>query len=157
MKLVKTNDVPWTDAMNQGAFSQQKKSLTNSALGASLWRLPPGKKSFPFHMHHVTEESLFVVSGTAKVRTPEGLTEIGPGDWITFEPGSGAHQLINDGSADFVYVGLSVGKGVDVVEYPDSGKVAAAVGAPPTGQRFMFKKDTQAGYFDGEKDAAPGQ
>lgn len=154
MKIVKTNDAPWTDAMNQGAYQQQRKPLTSSALGASVWRLPPGKKSFPFHAHHITEEALYVVSGTAKVRTPDGLTAIGPGDFVSFEPGGPAHQLINDGSVDLVYLGLSVGKGVDVVEYPDTGKVSSSVGAFPNGQRFIFKKDSQVGYFDGDTDAA---
>lgn len=153
MKLVKSADAPWTDALSQGAFQQQRKGLSSSsALGASLWRLPPGKKSFPFHAHHVTEEALFVISGTAKVRTPDGLTAIGPGDYVSFEAGGGAHQLVNDGTTDLVYLGLSLGKGFDIVEYPDSGKIACAVGAFPSGQRFMFKKDSQVGYLDGEKD-----
>lgn len=153
MKIVKSADAAWTDALTQGTFQQQRKPLSTSGLGASLWRLPAGKKSFPFHSHHVTEEALFVVSGTAKVRTPEGLTAIGPGDYVSFEPGAGAHQLINDGPGDLVYLGLSVSKGFDIVEYPDSGKVACAVGSGPTGQRFMFKKDAQVGYFEGEPDA----
>ena len=104
-------------------------------------------------MHYVTEEALFVISGHAKVRTPDGLSAIGPGDYVSFPPGDGAHQLINDGTEPLIYLGLSVSKGVDIVEYPDSNKVAAAVGAPPDGKRFMFNKDTAAGYFDGEKDA----
>jgi len=153
MKITKSTELAWTDALTQGAFHQQRKPLSTSAIGASLWRLPPGKKSFPLHLHHVTEEALYVISGTAKVRTPDGLTTIGPGDYVCFPPGGAAHQLINDGTADCVYLGLSSGKGVDVVEYPDSGKVAAAIGAPPSGQRFVFKKDSQVGYFDGEKDA----
>lgn len=139
--------------MNKGAFVQRRKALGGQALTCGLWELAPGKKSFPFHMHHVTEEAMFVVSGTAKVRTPEGLTAIEAGDYLSFLPGAGAHQLINDGTEPLVYLGMSSTKGVDVVEYPDSNKLAAAVGAPPDGKRFMFKKDTQAGYFEGEPDA----
>jgi uncharacterized cupin superfamily protein len=153
MKLVRTKDQPWVDAMNQGHYVQRKKPLAGQALGCSLWELAPGKKSFPFHVHYVTEEAMYVVSGSAKVRTPEGETPIGPGDYISFLAGAGAHQLINDGTEPLVYLGMSASKGVDVVEYPDSNKVAAAVGVPPDGKRFMFKKDSQVGYFEGEKDA----
>jgi uncharacterized cupin superfamily protein len=153
MKLVKSNDVAWAPALTQGKYAQHRKPLVSAGIGASLWKLAPGKKSFPFHSHHVTEEALFVVSGTAKVRTPEGLTAIGPGDYVSFEPGGGAHQLINDGAEELVYLGLSAGKGFDIVEYPDTGKIAAALGAPPSGQRFIFKKDQQTGYFDGDPDA----
>lgn len=153
MKIVRTKDAPWVDALKQGNYAQRKKSLAGTAISSSLWELAPGKKSFPFHMHYVTEEAMFVVSGTAKVRTPEGETAIGPGDYISFLPGVGAHQLINDGTEPLVYLGMSASKGVDVVEYPDTNKLAAAVGVPPDGKRFMFKKDAQVGYFEGDKDA----
>jgi uncharacterized cupin superfamily protein len=89
----------------------------------------------------------------AKVRTPEGQTAIGPGDFVSFPPGGPAHQLINDGHEPLVYIGMSATQGVDVVEYPDSNKVASAVGAPPDGKRFLFRKDAQVDYFDGEPHA----
>jgi hypothetical protein len=41
---------------------------------------------------------------------------------------------------------------VDVVEYPDSGKIAAAIFGPER-KRFIFKKDSQVEYFAGEEDA----
>src|SRR5438874_3800933 len=154
MKHVKTKDVAWADAMQKGNFGQRRKELGKTgALSCGLWELPPGKKSFPFHMHYVTEEALFVVSGTAKVRTPQGLTEVGPGDWVGFPPGDGAHQLINDGTEPFVYVAMGVNVGSsDVVEYPDSSKVATRVQVGNSDpQRYIFKKDAQAGYYDGEK------
>ena len=88
-----------------------------------LWELPPGKRSFPMHKHYVTEEALFVLSGRAKVRTPDGETDIGPGDYVSFLAGGVAHQLVYDGAESLVYLGLSGVSGPDVVEYPDSGKV----------------------------------
>ncbi|MDP2269149.1 MAG: hypothetical protein Q8N23_06175 [Archangium sp.] len=42
---------------------------------------------------------------------------------------------------------------MDLVDYPDSEKVASVVGFPPEAKRFMFKKSGAAGDFDGEKDA----
>jgi uncharacterized cupin superfamily protein len=153
MKIIKTSDQPWTAALDKGQFKQRRKPLGTEGLGASLWELPPGKKSFPFHMHHVTEEALYVVSGTMKVRSPEGVTAVGPGDFVSFPPGDAAHQLINDGTEPCTYLGLSVSKGVDIVEYPDSHKVATAIGAPPKGQRYVFQKDSHVDYFLNEKDA----
>ena len=153
MKIVRTKDVPWVEQMNKGNFVQRRKALGGTNLSCGLWELAPGKKSFPFHMHYVTEEALFVISGTAQLRTPEGLTPIGPGDYVSFPPADGAHQLINDGAEPLVYVGMSAPKGVDLVDYPDSNKMAGSVGAAPEGKRFLFKKDGAPGYFDGEKDA----
>ncbi|MFL5320880.1 MAG: cupin domain-containing protein [Myxococcaceae bacterium] len=154
MKVVRTSDMPWADALKKGAYSQRRKELGGGErLMASLYELAPGKKSFPFHAHMVTEEALFVISGKAKVRTPEGLTPIGAGDFVSFPAGGPAHQLINDGSEPLVYVGVSATQGVDVVEYPDSNKIASAVGKFPTGKRFIFKKSDMADYFADDKDA----
>jgi uncharacterized cupin superfamily protein len=155
MKITRTKDMEWTPSLQKGKFGQRRKELGSMAImSAGLWELAPGKKSFPFHMHTVTEEAMFVVSGKGQVRTPEGLTPIGAGDFIAFPPNEGAHQLINDGTEPLVYVGLGANAvGVDIVDYPDSGKIAARTGPPPKGQRFVYKKDQQMDYFAGEKDA----
>lgn len=153
MKILRTREMEWSEGMNRGAFFQRRKALGTGALACGLWELPPGKKSFPFHSHHVTEEAMFVISGSAKVRTPQGLTPIGPGDFLHFEPGKEAHQLINDGNDTLLYFAVSAPKGVDIVEYPDSQKVASSVGVWPDVQRFIFKKGDAAGYFDDEPDA----
>jgi uncharacterized cupin superfamily protein len=149
MKVVRTNGMAWDTGIEHGRFLQRRKHLGGDKLSCGLWELPPGKRSFPFHFHHVTEEALFVVSGHAKVRTPDGETEIGPGDYVSFPPGGPAHQLINEGTEPLVYLGLSAGQGVDIVEYPDSGKVACAIkGGSP--KRWVWRDKDQAGYFDGE-------
>ncbi len=153
MKIVRTHDLPWADALQRGPFGQRRKALGGEKLTCGLWELAPGKRSFPLHAHLVTEEALFVVSGRAKVRTPDGLTEIGPGDYVSFPPGGPAHQLVNDGAEPLVYVGMAAIQGADVVEYPDSGKVASRVGGPPEGKRFIFRARDQVDYFDGEPGA----
>jgi uncharacterized cupin superfamily protein len=155
MKITRTKDMEWTPSLQKGKYGQRRKELGAMAImSAGLWELAPGKKSFPFHMHHVTEEAMFVVSGNGKIRTPDGVTDVGPGDYVTFPPGEGAHQIINEGSEPLVYVGLGANaNGVDIVEYPDSGKVSSRTGGPPKGQRFIHKKDQQVDYFAGEKDA----
>ncbi len=150
MNIVRTAEVPWSDALDRGPFRQRRKGLGGQKLSCGLWELPPGKRSFPLHVHHVTEEALFVLSGRAKVRTPEGLAEIGPGDFVSFPAGGPAHQLVNDGTEPLVYVGIAAISGADVVEYPDSSKVAAAVGSGPDRRRFIFRKDSQVEYLDGE-------
>ena len=150
MKVVRTKDLAWEQVMDHGRFQQRRKELGGVRLNSGLWELPPGKTSFPFHFHHVTEEALFVLSGRAKVRTPEGVTEIGPGDYVSFPPAGPAHHLINDGPEPLVYLAMSATQGVDIVEYPDSGKVACAVGPYDKRKRWVFRDKDQAGYFDGE-------
>lgn len=153
MKIVRTKDVEWAPALQRGHYSQRRKPLGGDKLTAGLWELAPGKKSFPFHKHLVTEEAMYVVSGTGKVRADDGLHPIGPGDYVSFPPGGSAHQLVNDGAEPLVYLGLASTVGVDLVEYPDTDKIAAALGAPGKGQRFVFAKGGQVDYFHGDKDA----
>jgi len=151
--VVRTAEMPWAEAMNRGRFQQRRKHLGGEKLSCGLWELPPGKKSFPLHVHLVTEEALFVISGRGQVRTPEGPTAIGPGDYVSFPAGGPAHQIVNDGAEPLVYVGMAAVSGADVVEYPDSDKVAASVGPYQKGKRFLFKRGAQVDYFEGEPDA----
>lgn len=151
MKITHTKNGEWKPAMNKGKFAGRRMALEGGRLAAGLWELPAGKTSFPLHFHHVTEEAMFVVSGTAKVRTSDGETAIGPGDHVYFPPGGPGHQLINDGSEPLIYLAMSAGVGVDVVEYPDSAKVACSVGQFPNAKRFMFRGKDQVDYFDGEE------
>ena len=106
MKLVHANDLPWAPSLQRGAYHQRHKALGDGRLRASLYELAPGKKSFPFHAHALTEEALYVLSGRAQVRSPDGLTPIGPGDYVAFPAGGPAHQLVNDGADPLVYLGL---------------------------------------------------
>jgi uncharacterized cupin superfamily protein len=151
MKIVRTHEAPWQQVIDRGRFAGRRKALGGEKLMCGLWELPPGKRSFPLHVHHVGEEAMYVVSGHAKVRTPEGETEIGPGDYVSFPPGGPAHQLINDGQEPLVYLAMSAVQGFDLVEYPDSGKVASVVGHGPNNKRFIFRQKDQADYFDGEE------
>lgn len=155
MKVVRTSEVPWAAAQTRGQYANRRKELGGSdKLQCGLWELPPGKKSFPLHAHLVTDEALFVVSGHANVRTPEGLTPIGPGDFVAFPAGGPAHQLVNDGTEPLVYVAISAKYGTDVVRYPDTGKLAAVVGIPPgKAERWIFREGEQVDYFEGDPDA----
>jgi len=156
MKVVRSTEAPWIETIEHGRFSQREKTLSPSnILGCALYELPAGKTSFPMHLHHVAEEAMFVLSGRAKVRTPAGLTELGPGDWVTFPVGGPAHQLINDGADPLSYLAFSVDAAADhpdVVDYPDSGKIGAGIGVDPDRKRFRHLKKDAVDYFLGEED-----
>jgi uncharacterized cupin superfamily protein len=152
MKIARSSEMPWTQSVDHGRFFGRRKELgAGGRISCGMWELPSGKRSFPMHRHFATEEALFAVSGHAKVRTPEGETPISPGDYVSFPPGGLAHQIINDGTEPFIYLGLSSSLGVDVVEYPDSGKVACVHGTPPNNKRYVFQEKNQAQYWDGEE------
>lgn len=87
--------------------------------------LDPDRFSFPYHFHRAAEEFFLILSGEATLRTPEGFTRLERGDLAFFEVGpTGAHQLYNHGKEPCVYLDVRACGGIDVTEYPDSGKIA---------------------------------
>jgi len=154
VKIVRSAGVPWEEAIEHGRFSQRSKELSSHAgsLACGMYELPPGKTSFPLHVHHVTEEALFVLSGDATIRTPDAMTPIGAGDYVAFPVGGPAHQLVNGGTEPCVYLAFSVyeAQDADVIEYPDSRKVVGGIGIDPNRTRFRFLVKDQVDDFEGE-------
>ena len=65
-------------------------------IGGSVYEIDPGKKLWPYHVHHANEEWLVVLRGRPTLRTPEGERQLVEGDVACFPRGAaGAHQLRN--------------------------------------------------------------
>ena len=118
-------------------------------LGGSLYEVSPGKKLWPYHTHHANEEWAIVIRGTPTLRTPDGERELAEGDVACFRRGAeGAHQIVN-GTEELVRVlMLSTRLLPEVIEYLDSGKIAAT---DSNGKRlFRMHRGEPAEYWDGE-------
>ena len=108
-------------------------------------QLDPGKYSFPYHFHRNAEELMMVMSGSATLRTDKGLRIVNKGELIFFEIGeSSAHQLYNHDTVPCIYLDIRTTPGIDVTEYPDSGKVNIMP------FKMIFEKNTQVNYNKGE-------
>jgi uncharacterized cupin superfamily protein len=59
-------------------------------IGGSLYEVAPGKKLWPYHIHHANEEWAIVVSGRPILRTTEGERELTEGDVACFRRGPAA-------------------------------------------------------------------
>lgn len=97
MKLLDDEDwLPRTWPPERPGFHWRRKRVAGQHLGASLYALPPGEATFPYHYELGNDELLVVVSGAPTLRTPEGERELTVGDCIHFPSGdAGAHQVIN--------------------------------------------------------------
>lgn len=130
--------------------------LELGGLGCAVHVVPPGKKAFPFHRHHVMDELFVIVSGSGEYRFGDERFPLRAGDLVGAPAGGRAHQIINTGSEDLRYLGISSVGGVDIVEYPDSKKIGLAAGI----KNADFKTATFAGvgrlqsadYYDGENE-----
>lgn len=108
--------------------------------------LSPGKYSFPYHFHRNAEELMMVVSGSMAVRSPQGFRILNQSEIVFMEKGeSGAHQFYNHTDTPCTYLDVKAFLGLDIVEYPDSGKVMIS----PYGE--VFEKGSQADYLKGEE------
>ena len=123
-----------------------KSGVKPQNLNFDLRQLNPGQYSSPYHFHRHAEELFMIVSGSATLRTPEGLEVVHSGDLLFFEMGeTGAHQIYNHTAEICIFLDVRTFIGHDVCEYPDSDKLLLV----PSME--IFKKDTASGYFDGEE------
>jgi uncharacterized cupin superfamily protein len=81
------------------------------------------------------------------IRTTKGFQILQQGEIVFMEQGeSGAHQFYNHTKAPCSYLDVKSFKGLDIVEYPDSGKILIS----PYGE--VFEKNGQVEYLKGERD-----
>lgn len=125
-----------------GVSGKRLVRTRESHLVAAVWELQPEAEPTPYHLHHGTDEYLFVLRGTPTLRTPDGERELAEGEAVQFPRGrAGAHQLINrsDGA---VRVVIAAYHGTpEVIEYPDEGAVIVGSRTPghdgePLSRRF---------------------
>ena len=87
-------------------------------------KLEPGSFNFPYHFHRNAEELFMIFSGSMTLRTSKGLEIIKAGQIIFFEIGeTSAHQCYNHDTVPCVYLDIRSTAGIDITEYPDSGKI----------------------------------
>jgi uncharacterized cupin superfamily protein len=162
--LINVADAPFREMKGaDGAFSAKIAPIGDligaGGLGCMVTCVPPGKKAFPFHVHHVTNELFVILEGTGEYRFGAERYPVRAGDVLAAPAGKGAasaHQIVNTGETELKYLGVSDKPISDVCEYPDSGKFAVmsridwrdpAAG----GIRFVGRLDSGVDYFDGEK------
>ena len=159
MGVVNKDDLDWTETDRDGAGWRRKRlgaAAGGEALGCSLYELPAGKRSWPYHFHTANEEALFVLAGTGSVRLDDGPVALEPGDYVALAAGeAGAHRVVNEGDGPLRYLMVSTMVEPEVTVYPDSGKVGTFAGSPPggDGERVVsafFRLDDAVDYWDGE-------
>jgi uncharacterized cupin superfamily protein len=130
--------------------AQLGPKLGGTKLGASLYELQPGERSFPYHYEYGCEEWLVVVAGRPTLRDPDGEHELRPGDVVCFPEGpEGAHQVRND-TDEPIRVLIASTKGLpNAAVYPDSGKIGIWTGNEADPPR-LFKTDKAVDYWEGE-------
>ncbi|PQA88980.1 cupin domain-containing protein [Hyphococcus luteus] len=133
-------------------------ALGAEKLGVNITIVEPGKRAFPFHVHHAIEEMFYIIDGEGEYRFGAETHPIRKGDLLSAPTGGPerAHQIINTGKDMLKYLAISTMDKMDMVEYPDSGKFAAFSSEDGSREkariRYVGRADSAVGYFDGEDD-----
>jgi len=127
--------------------------IGSTAIGCMYTVVQPGKRAFPYHVHHAIHELFVILEGTGEYRFGDKVYPVMAGD-VCAAPTGGperAHQLVNTGSGELKYLGISTHADTELVEYPDSNKFAVS-GKTSDGGRFRFigRADGNLDYWDGE-------
>ena len=153
MNLLEDGDwPPRTWPPEQPGFRWRRKRVSGEHLGASLYSIPPGNATFPYHYELGNDELLVVVAGSPSVRTPEGERELKVGDCIYFPNGeAGAHQVINRSQheARVLLVSSFASMPRGAVQ-PDSRKMMIRWGLGED-ERAWFPLEAAADYWEGEE------
>ncbi|MBM3213550.1 cupin domain-containing protein [Candidatus Poribacteria bacterium] len=133
---------PVTKAMSPHSDTPQQKG--GFPFDVCIIRVPPGKMPWPYHRHAAQWEFYQVLEGSGVMRVEnDERIPFEAGDFLLCRPGE-AHQIINDGDVELVIVITADNPIAEVVDYPDSGKVAMG---PPR----RLGRLTPAEYYDGEE------
>ena len=154
MKIFNLNGDEW-DRVEERPGWRSKDAWVGAHIGAeliggSMYELEPGDRLWPYHTHHANEEWMIVLRGRPTLRTPEGEQELAEGDVVAFprgERGRAPDHEPHRRSRSRVFM-LSTLLSPDVVEYLDSGKIAAV---DAQGKRlFRSFRGADAEYWEGE-------
>lgn len=110
-----------------------------SNFGVNLTRLPPGCVSALRHAHTLQDEFIYVLEGVATLRDDHGDTQVSAGMCAGFKAGGGAHQLLNLGDQDVLYLEIGDRSPGDRASYPDDDLEARSIDGA---WRFFHKDGT---------------
>lgn len=128
-------------------YAKLRESIGAQRLAGTVVLLAQDEWVCPYHYELVEEEWLFVLEGTAAVRTPEGDEEVAAGEVVCFPRGpQGAHQIGNTSAepARLAIIGERALCAATV--YPNSDKV----GVFGPDMRMLFRREDARDYWDGE-------
>jgi uncharacterized cupin superfamily protein len=131
------------------AFARLAPQIGAARIGATIYDIPPGQSTFPYHYEHGCEEWLLVVAGRPTLRHPGGEDELEPGDLVCFPEGpEGAHKVTNGTGETARVMILSTKAFPAVAVYPDSDKVG--IFTEDEADDVMVRRESGVDYWDRE-------
>jgi len=119
-----SDDVPWA-AHEHGDLRAERRRLGTAAgardVGLSRYRIAPGARSMPLHVHVDEEEIFFVVAGSGFSWQDDALHEVRPGDAIVHRADAEAHTLIAGDDEPLDVLAFASGSPTGLTHLPRAG------------------------------------
>jgi uncharacterized cupin superfamily protein len=149
-----TGDLTWDGENDRPGYRHRVaavgRRLGGTLLGGSVYELPPGEKTWPYHYELGCEEWLLVLSGRPTLRTRDGERELAPGELAVFPEGpAGAHLVHNRTEEPCRVLLLSSKAPLAIVHYPDSDKVG--LWSQRGGYEAILRREPKLDYWEGEE------
>ncbi len=157
--VIATADVPLHEIERRRRFPEQhwpdRPAFSASpTLAARCRSCRRASARSPHHVHHCADEMMLILEGEGTYRWGDARLPVKAGDLVGAPKAAQAHQLVNSGATPLKYLTFSSNPSADVVEYPDSGKVAyragMVAGDRSTGTARAIGRLTVTDYWDGE-------
>ena len=121
-----------------------------SRMSCTVYELPPGESTWPYHYEYGAEEWIIVLDGRPTLRHPGGDDTLEPGDAVCCPDGpDGAHKLTNRSDAVARLMILSTYDRPAVAVFPDSDKLG--VWPDGEGDILIVRRDSGVDYWEGER------
>ncbi len=153
IQIKNVKDIPSKEKSEHALYTYHKKEITSRSdftqCYVAQYTIPPLKANYPMHSHENNTEVFYIISGEGVLETPQGIREVGPGDFIVCPPGkTAAHKIRNRSMTDdLVYIDFDTTNSPDIVHYPDSKKT----GIIRHNQSSTFFKDaSEVDYYTDE-------
>ena len=120
MRHADTTEMEWSTTENGDTEFNRKEvgaAAGGDQLGCSLYEIPAGKRSWPYHYHTANEEALFVLTGTGTVGCDGEEARISEGDYLNFPADEAGAQRLNhhsEGPARYLQVSTVTPPGLNL-------------------------------------------
>ena len=163
MEKINESELEWTEYDPQpDDVTFRRKQLAEAVdaddLGCSLYELPPGRNSWPYHYHTANEEALYVLAGEGLLVASDGKKPLEAGDFVAFPADEhGGHRIVNAGDDPLRYLMVSTMHEPDVTVYPEMNKFGVFAGSPPGGRdertlEGYYRIDDEVEYWEDESE-----
>jgi uncharacterized cupin superfamily protein len=141
----------WSSASEEPGFRWRRMRVAGEHLGASLYELPPGERTWKYHYEVGNDELLVVVLGRPTLRDPDGEHELEPGDCVLFPEGpAGAHQVVNRSDEPVRVLIVSNFAMPRAAFYPETDEVKVRWSPAPE-DTLMWRRQDAVGYWESER------